>query len=130
MFAPQSLRLDLLPGRYAVCRRGPDDLLAALPRSGDFLSVTRTADELSIVLPEAEVGAGVRAERGWRVLRVAGPLELSQVGVLAALAAPLAQDGVSIFAVSTFDTDYLLVKEDDLERAREALSAAGHTVVV
>lgn len=125
-----SLHLELLPGRYAVCRRGPDDLLAALPRSSDFLSVTRTPDELSIVLPEGEVGEEERAERGWRVLKVAGPLELAQVGVLASLAAPLAKAGVSIFAISTFDTDYLLVHEDGLERAVEALRAAGHGVGV
>lgn len=123
-----SLHLDLLPGRYAVCRRGPDEVLAALPGSGGFLSVTRTADELSIVLPEADARGEARAERGWRVLRVAGPLEFSQVGVLASLSVPLADAGVSIFAVSTYDTDYLLVKEDDLDRASVALRRAGHRV--
>lgn len=121
-----SLRVDVLPGRYAVCRRPAGDWPADLSPGGDFLSVTRTREEVSVVLPEGESGDWERAERGWRVLRVAGPLDVSQVGVLAALAAPLAAAGVSIFAVSTFDTDYLLVQDDDLEAALDALRGAGH----
>jgi hypothetical protein len=94
----------------------------------DFFSITRTGEELSVVCREALVPEGIRAERGWRALRVAGVLDLSQVGVLASLASPLAGAGISLFALSTFDTDYLLVQEQDLGRAVEVLVAVGHAV--
>ena len=98
--------------------------------TGPFVSVTRTADELSVVCPEDVVPSEVRAERGWRCLRVAGTLDFSMAGVLAALVGPLAAAGVSVFAVSTFDTDYLLVKDQDLRRAVDVLRNAGHAVRV
>ena len=115
--------LRVLPGRYAICRLEPQE---ALPSS--FFSVTRTADELSVVCVEERAPAGVQCELGWRILQVAGPLEFSLTGVLVAIATPLAEAGVSIFAISTFDTDYVLVKEDDLVKAVDALRAAGHRV--
>jgi hypothetical protein len=90
--------------------------------------VTRTPDELSVVADEAAVPAGVRAERGWRALQVAGPLDFNLTGILASLAYPLARAGISLFAVSTFDTDYVLIKEDKLHDALAALQAAGHTL--
>jgi hypothetical protein len=93
-----------------------------------FSSFTRTGEELSILCPKVHVPEGIRAERGWRALRVAGVLDLSQVSVLASLAAPLAGAGISLFTLSTFDTDHLLVKEHDLGRAVEALVPAGHAV--
>ena len=115
--------LRLLAGRYAVCRLAAD---ADVPAA--FFSVTRTADELSLVCAEQQAPEEARCERGWRIFQVAGPLEFSLTGVLAAIAAPLADAGVSIFAISTFDTDYVLVKEDDVAKAVEALRAAGHRV--
>ncbi len=119
-----------LPHRLAVCRLAAD---APIPEWVDLspaalCSITRTADELSIVCAEDAVPDGVQCERGWRALRVAGVLDFSTVGVLASLATPLAEAGVSIFVVSTFDTDYLLVKEIDLNKATAALEAADHTV--
>jgi hypothetical protein len=95
---------------------------------GGFSSITRTGEELSVVCPEVLVSEGVRAERGWRALRVVGVFDLSQVGVLASLAAPLAGAGISLFALSTFDTDYLLVQEQHMGRAVEVLVDVGHTV--
>ncbi|HEY7848912.1 MAG TPA: ACT domain-containing protein, partial [Ktedonobacterales bacterium] len=85
-------------------------------------------DELSLVLPEASAPEGATTEAGWRALRVAGPLDFALIGVLASLAEPLAQAGVSIFAISTYDTDYLLVREVALTEALTALRAAGHTI--
>lgn len=121
------LTLDLLDGAYAVCR-----LDAGEPppewAAGPFVSVTRTAAELSVVCPEEVVPPGVRAEGGWRCLRVRGPLGFGMTGVLAGLASPLAASGVSIFVVSTYDTDYLLVQQRDLGRAGDALARAGHSV--
>ena len=121
-------RLTILPETLAVCRLGADDALPPwLPARG-FVSVTRTADELSVVCVEDAVPEGVRAERGWRCLAVAGPLDFGLTGVLASIAAPLADAQISIFAISTFDTDYVLVKAEKLDEAAEALRRAGHVV--
>jgi hypothetical protein len=120
--------LDVLPGTFAVCRLSAEGPPPAWAPAGPFSSVTRTADEISVVCPEGAVPAGTRCERGWRCLRVAGTLDFALVGALASLLVPLAQAGVSTFAVSTFDTDYLLVREADWARAAEALRAAGHAV--
>jgi hypothetical protein len=122
------LNLAWLQGAFAVCRLTADAPLPTWATAGEFLSITRTAGELSIVCPEEAVPQGVQCERGWRCLRVAGPLEFSLVGVLASLAVPLAEAGISIFVVSTFDTDYLLVKEEKQQQAAEVLRQAGHTV--
>ena len=116
--------LRVLPGRYAICRLAAD---GAVPVS--FFSATRTPDELSIVCLEAQAPEGAKAENGWRALQVIGPLEFSLTGILAAIAAPLAAAGISIFAISTFDTDYVLVKEENLTKSVEALTAAGHRVL-
>ncbi len=89
--------------------------------------MTYTTDELSIVCPGSSVPADVRCEKGWVAIKVRGPLDFSLTGILAALASPLAADGIPIFALSTFDTDYVLVKEQDLLRAKKALERAGHT---
>jgi hypothetical protein len=121
------LDLVLLPGPYAICRL-PADADSPAWAVGEFVSVTRTAEELSVVCREEAVPQGVRREGGWRRLRVAGTLDFALVGVLASLLAPLAEADVSVFAVSTFETDYLLVREADLARATEALGAAGHRV--
>jgi hypothetical protein len=91
--------------------------------------MTRTPDELSVVTDEAAVPADVRAEPGWRAIQVAEQLDFGLTGILASLAYPLARSGISLFAVSTFDTDYLLVKEDRLRDALTTLQAAGHTII-
>ena len=125
------LTLVPLDGRFAVCRLAADAPLpawAAADPAGSFLSITRTADELSIVARQDAVSDGVRCERGWRCLRVAGTLDFALVGVLAALLAPLADAGIAVFVVSTFDTDYLLMKDDRFDEAVEALRRAGHRV--
>ena len=121
-----SLTLSVLPDTLAVCRL---DASAPIPGwASSFFSITRTRDELSIVCPQRNVPAEIQCERDWRGLCVAGPLDFALTGILAALAAPLADAGISIFAISTFDTDYMLVKEANLERAVTSLSQAGHEV--
>ena len=126
----ESLNLTVLPGRFAVCRLEPGDEIPAWARAGPFSSVTRTADELSVVAPEDAVPQDVRSERGWRCLKVDGVLDFALTGILVSLAAPLAAAGVPAFAVSTYDTDHLLVREADLPTALDALSARGHRVEI
>ena len=120
------LRFTDLPGSFAVLRLAPDADVPAELLVPPFHSVTRTPAELSIVCPENAVPAGSRAETGWALLALAGPFPFEMVGVLAAVLGPLAEAGVSIFALSTFDTDYVLVKRERLADAINALTAAGH----
>lgn len=120
--------LRVHPGLYCICRLGPDEPTPAWTTLASFCSLTRTGDELSIVCNQEAVPPDVRAERNWRLLGVQGPLDLSMVGILAGLATTLATAGVSIFAISTFDTDYLLVRDDDLHRALDALRDGRYAV--
>ncbi len=120
--------LCLLPDEMSVARLPADAAIPAWATAAPFFSITRTPDELSILCPAARVPAGVRAEAGWRCLQVAGPLDFGLVGVLAALLGPLQQAGISVFVLSTYDTDYVLVKKAQLSRTLHALRAAGHEI--
>jgi hypothetical protein len=111
----------LLPDTLAICRL---DMSAAT----SSFSITRTADELSIVCPQPAVPDGIRCERDWLCFKLAGPIPFTTVGVLASLVQPLAEAAISVFAVSTFDTDYVLVKSADLAGATDALRLKGHAV--
>ncbi len=122
------LKLKFLPERYAVCRLWPDAELPGWAVGGSFYSVTRTPDELSIVCEEPLVPDAVTAERGWRCLMVEGPLDFSLTGILLSIAEPLAKARVAIFAVSTFNTDYVLVKESSVADAAKALAESGHQI--
>ena len=122
------LPLRVLPARLAVCFLPPEAPLPDWATRGTFHSVTRTDDELSVVCDYTAIPPNVVHEGPWACLQVDGPLDFSLTGVLASLAAPLAGAGISIFAVSTYRTDYVLVPERDLNAALQALSAAGHTV--
>jgi hypothetical protein len=122
------MTLDLMPGSHAICRLPAGAALPKWADGGAFCSVTRTATELSIVCASGGVPAGVQAQRAYRGLMVRGPLDFSLVGIVAQLSATLAAAEISIFVVSTHDTDYLFVREADLERAIGALRGAGHVV--
>ena len=122
------LQLKVIPGEYAVSRFEPDAAIPGWALTGPVSSVTRTPDELSIVCPEAQVPNGVRCERSWRCLKIQGPLPFSLTGVLASVANPLSEAGISLFAISTYDTDYILVKNAELDRARAVLTGVGHDV--
>jgi len=124
----RQLTLIVVDGLFAVCRLEPADSVPRWATAGEFFSITRTADELSIVCRQDAVPEGILCERGWRCWRVAGTIPFSLVGVLASLTAPLAEAGISVFAISTFDTDYLLVKAEDLGRAVDLLRWQGHTI--
>ena len=123
------MKLTVLPGEFSVWSLAADAPLPAIG-PGTFLSLTRTENELSIVSSSSEVPADATAETGWRCFRVEGPLAFELTGVLTSLAAPLAESGIPIFVVSTYDTDYLLVKSADLEHSCQTLRDAGHIVEV
>jgi len=124
----RKLTLDLRPDRFAIARLEPLSRIPAWSQDGSFVSVTRTPQELSIVCAETSVPADVKAQRGFRCLRVLGPIAFAETGVLESLAGPLARAGIGIFAPSTYDTDYLLIRDADLEAGLSALSNAGHAV--
>jgi uncharacterized protein (TIGR02246 family) len=126
--SPRSMTLTVLPGRFAIHRGAPD--MPAPPVDGEplFLSISRTPNELSIVAAETITLDGFQSDGGWRCVQVLGPLAFGEVGILASLATTLAAAGVSIFAVSTYDTDYLLIKDSAFDRAADALKAAGHHI--
>lgn len=117
-----------LPDRFTVCRLDPRGEIPRWALADGFVSITRTDAELSILCVESVVPAGVKSETGWRCLMVEGPLPFDAVGVLSSIADPLARHGVSIFVVSTYDTDYVFVSDRDLRRAIDALAASGHNV--
>lgn len=120
-------RLALLEGRFAVCRLDARAPWPA-PGKGPLFSITRAVDELSVVCASEDVPAGARVEDGWRAFQIEGPIPFAEIGVLAGLSGALARAGVSVFALSTFDTDYVLVKEADLARARVAVRGAGYAL--
>lgn len=121
--------LEALPERLSVVRLEPGEAIPAWAATGPLQCVVRTTDELSVLCATSAVPADLRAEGPFRALKVQGPLDFSATGILASLAVPLAGAGISIFALSTFDTDYVLVKEEALARAIQALRAAGHEIL-
>lgn len=127
-YAKAMVKLRIVSGVFAICRLPKEDSIPLWATESSFYSVTKTTDELSVVCEGHLVPPGIPAERDWRMLQVEGPLPFHLTGILSALTAPLADAKISIFAVSTFDTDYLLVKSIDFERAREALDGAGFLV--
>ena len=124
------LTLTLLSDRYAICRLDANADVPPWSATGQFVSISRTPDEVSVVCPEANLPYGVACESGWRILKCEGPLDYSLPGIIASLAEPLADAGVPIFPIATHDTDYILVKEQHLETAINALTGYGHAVAV
>jgi hypothetical protein len=124
----KQLTLSVLPETFAVCRFSLDEPVPDWAFWGEFFSITRTSDELSIVCNQADIPEGTKCEKDWRCLKVEGTLDFALTGILASLAAPLANAEISIFAIATFDTDYLLVKETNLHKAIDVLSTAGHSI--
>ena len=122
-----SHRFTVLEGSWAVARLSP---LAPLPAwafsTAAFTTVTRSDDELSIVCPEKCVPAGTQVEAGWSVIKLLGPFPPTASGVLASFLFPLAAVGISIFAVSTFETNFILVRPTDLPKACDVLVRSGH----
>ena len=125
----QQLKFRWLAGAYAIVRM---DARAAVPdwaTQGVFSSVTRTADELSIVCPADNLPAHLSSESHWICFKLEGPFPFSQIGVLLCFIEPLSHSGVPIFSISTYNTDYVLVQEEFMSVARQALATAGHALI-
>lgn len=120
--------LMLLEGSYGIARLDPADPTPGWAWGPGVVSVTRTPEEQSILCRDARIPPEVTAERAWRLLRVGGTLDFSMTGVVHGLAGPLADAGISVFVVSTYDTDYLAVRAATLDVATERLRRAGYTV--
>ena len=129
MKEPIDIPLLVLPELYAVCRLAPDLPFPDWARSADLISFVRTPEELSVVCKQRYVPPDIKAELGWRVIKVQGPLDFDLVSLLASITAPLANAGISIFVISSFETDYVLVKEKSLDQAVEALTSVGFLVL-
>jgi len=117
-----TLSLLVMPQRLAICQMAHDAQIPQWATNDSFFSISKSDHELSIVCSESVVPGDIHAEKAWRSIKVQGPLDFSLTGILASLAAPLAQAKISIFAISTFDTDYILVKDDNLNKAVQVLS--------
>ena len=123
--------MDLIvyEGLFAICRLDPGDDVPSWSSGSSFLSVTRSRDELSIVCSQQAIPQTIRCSRNWRLLRIEGVLDLQLTGVLSSLLSPLAVAGVNVFALSTFDTDYVMLPEQMLDRACKVLKTEGHRLI-
>ncbi|MBU3113054.1 ACT domain-containing protein [Clostridium lacusfryxellense] len=123
------LTMELLKEKYGVCRLDKNELIPEWSKDSDFFSITKTLDEISIVCSQDNIPGDVKCEKNWRVLKVDGPLDFTLVGILSSITNVLAQQGISIFAISTYDTDYILVKDKDVDNAVGSLCSAGYEVI-
>lgn len=125
----KKLTLSLLEGRFGICRLEKDSEIPSWAHGSKFFSITQTPEELSVVCQEISIPEDIGTERNWSCLKVEGPLDFGLTGILAGLSKILADCSISIFVISTYDTDYILVREKDLGSAFKALFDAGYTVL-
>lgn len=123
------LTMKLLKEEYGVCRLDKTELIPEWAQDKGFFSITRTSDELSIVCSQDNIPNHIKCERDWKILKIEGVLDFSLIGILASISTILAQQGISIFAISTYDTDYILVKNKDIDNAIESLIKEGYEVI-
>jgi uncharacterized protein len=130
------LTMKLLKEMYSVCRLNKNDLIPSWATNGEFFSITKTEDELSIVCSQENLPnnmqcelLNIQCEKDWQILKVEGPLDFSLVGILASISSLMAKEQISIFALSTYDTDYILVNENDINAAINALLKNNYDVI-
>lgn len=119
---------SLLQDTFAICRLDKNSSLPGWAVGGEFWSISRTPDELSVVCPQGAVPGGVDHDAGWRCLKVDSPFEFDLAGMISSMAVPLVQAGKDLFVVATQDSDYLMVRERDLEDATDELARAGFSL--
>ncbi|MER0279292.1 ACT domain-containing protein [Clostridioides difficile] len=122
------MKLKLFAEEYAVCRLNNDSKIPEWIDTKNFYSITKTEDELSVVCSNNNIPSDVKSEKEWRILKILGPLDFSLIGILSKLSGLLAENKISIFAISTYDTDYILIKEKDIENACKILTCNGYEV--
>ncbi|HBF8535452.1 TPA: ACT domain-containing protein [Clostridioides difficile] len=122
------MKLKLFAEEYAVCRLNSDSKIPTWIDTKNFYSITKTEDELSIVCSNNNIPSDVKSEKEWRILKILGPLDFSLIGILSKLSGLLAENKISIFAISTYDTDYILIKEKDIKNACKILNCNGYEV--
>jgi uncharacterized protein len=125
----KTLTLRLLKEKYGVCRLDKNESFPSWASASNFYSITKTMDELSVVCAQNSIPNDVKCEKDWRILKIEGPLDFSLIGILSKISSILAQKGISIFAISTYDTDYILIKDKDIDNAIEALTNENYEVI-
>ena len=123
------LNMRLLQEKYGVCRLEINEEIPKWAINSQFYSITKTQDELSIVCPQNNIPSNIKYEDNWRILKVEGPLDFSLIGILSSISTILANNKISIFAISTYDTDYILVKDKDVENAIKVRSNENYHVI-
>ncbi len=123
------LDLVILKKKFAICQLSPKDSIPDPSKLGDFWSITKTDEEISIIIPENLIPVNCKSEKGWRAIKIIGPLYFSLTGIIANLSTVLAKAGISIFTFSTYNTDYIFVKEENLEQSKEVLEKNGHKII-
>jgi hypothetical protein len=123
------VNLQRLTGSYAISRLDPAAAIPAWADGTGFVSISRTADELSIVCEQQRVPAGLTTDRDWSALRLLGPFAFDETGIVLSVIRPLSEAGLGVFVVSTFDGDHLLLKMADIARGTDLLERAGHRVL-
>jgi hypothetical protein len=124
----EKLKIKLLDGTYAVCQMENTEKVPSWVEEKGFFSVTKTEDEISVVMLQDKISKEIKAEKDWRILKVEGTLEFSLIGILAKISSVLAENQISIFVISTFNTDYILVKEEKIEKAMAVLNLEGYEI--
>nr|WP_077864442.1 ACT domain-containing protein [Clostridium saccharobutylicum] len=121
--------LMCLKEKYGVCRLDNAEVIPLWAQNSSFFSITKTSDELSIVCAENDIPSDIKCEKDWRILKVEGPLDFSLIGILSSISTILAQKGISIFAIPTYDTDYILVKNKDIDNTVKSLVEERYEVI-
>ena len=122
------MKLSVLEGTYAVCRLSPNTPIPDWSQKANqsFVSITQTAEELSIVCSEHLIPDGIKCEKSWKAIKVCGELDFGQIGIISSLSAPLAHNSIPVFIISTFNTDYIMVKQQYIEQTKSILRDNGH----
>jgi hypothetical protein len=124
----RQLKLSLLKNKYAICSLPKDAPIPEWALAQSLASINRTDKELTIVCKQDIIPSQYQSDLNWRCFKIDGSFDLNQIGVISSISSPLADAGISIYVISTYDTDYFLIKDDNLEKTISTLSASGHSI--